>query len=348
MGVRSFGITRARRRADTAHPRVGGKAAILRRMETGIPTEQAAADVVRRHLGKEPTRVARFPTGLANYVYDVATADGGNVVARLAPVGHGGRFAGAVYWHGRLAPRGVPLPRLLAHDAAPADATCPFMLIERLPGQDLEFAYPDLSAAQKHALARRIVAIQRAAATLPPGPGFGYALSYADTLHPTWAALLEADLARNLRRIRATTPGSTSAAARVRAKLAAYGPALARVIPRAFLDDTTTKNVLIHDGRLSGIVDVDVVCFGDPLLTPALTQMALLSRGYDTAYIRYWSEELGLRAEQERLLALYTALCCVGFLSELGQRFNKDVAPPVEEETVRRLLGILDELLARC
>jgi len=317
-------------------------------MGTGTPTEQAAADVVRRHLGTEPVRVARFPTGLANYVYDVVTTDGENVVVRLARSGHGARFAGAVYWHGRLAPRGVPLPRLLGHDAAPADAPCPFMLIERLPGRDLAFAYPDLSAAQQRALARRIVAIQRAAATLPSGPGFGYALSYDDTLHPTWAALLEADLARSLRRIRAAALVDTRGVARVRAKLATYAPALARVTPRAFLDDTTTKNVLLHDGRLSGIVDVDVVCFGDPLLTPALTQMALLSRGYDTAYIRYWCEELDLRAEQERVLALYTALCCVAFLGELGQRFNKDVAPPVEEGMVRRLVGILDELLARC
>ena len=317
-------------------------------METRTPTAQAAADVVRRYLGNEPVRVARFPTGLANYVYDVVTADGGNVVVRLARAGQGARFAGAVYWHGRLAPLGVPLPRLLRHDVAPADATCPFMLIERLPGQDLAFAYPDLSAAQKRALARRIVAIQRAASTLPPGPGFGYAGSYDDRLHPTWAALLEADLARNLRRIREAALLDTRFAGQVRAKLAAYAPYLARVTPRAFLDDTTTKNVLIHDGRLSGIVDVDVVCFGDPLLTPALTQMALLSRGYDTAYIWYWCEELDLRAEQGRVLALYTALCCIGFLGELGQRFNKDVAPPVEEDAVRRLVGILDELLTRC
>lgn len=61
-------------------------------METGTPTEQAAADVVRRHLGTEPVRVARFPTGLANHVYDVVTADGENVVVRLARPGHGARF----------------------------------------------------------------------------------------------------------------------------------------------------------------------------------------------------------------------------------------------------------------
>lgn len=39
------------------------------------------------------------------------------------------------------------------------------------------------------------------------------------------------------------------------------------VKPTPFLDDTTTKNVIINDGKLSGIVDVDYVNFGDHLLT---------------------------------------------------------------------------------
>ncbi len=317
-------------------------------METNLPTERAAGDIVRRHLGREPLRVTRFPTGLANYVYDVAMGGGEHVVVRLAPAGDGARFAGAVYWHGRLVPLGVPLPGLLCHDAAPAGDSFPFMIIEHLPGRDLEFAYPALAAVQKRDLARRIVAIQRAAATLPPGPGFGYALSYDDRLHPTWTALLEADLERNRRRIQEAALVDVRVIEPVQAKLRTYMPYLGRVTPRAFLDDTTTKNVLMHKGQLSGIVDVDVVCFGDPLFTPALTQMALLSRGYDTTYIQYWCEELALGAAQRRVLALYTALCCIGFLTELGRQFNRDAPQPIEEGAGQRLVGILDEVLVGC
>lgn len=91
-----------------------------------------------------------------------------------------------------------------------------------------------------------------------------------------------------------------------------------------FLDDTTTKNVLIDQGQLSGIVDVDTVCFGDPLLTPALTQMALLKSAFDTDYISFWAEALLLNLGGRRHLALYTAIFCVIFLSELGQQFNKE------------------------
>ena len=317
-------------------------------MNDAIPTAQAAADVVRRYLGKEPMRVTRFPTGLANHVYEVVTADGETIVVRLARAGDGARFAGAAYWYARLAPLGVPLPRLIAHEVAPLRCAFPFMLIERLPGTDLGVVYPDLSTEQKRALARQIVAIQRTAATLPDGPCFGYARSYDDTLHRSWVALLHANLAQSRRAIEQAGVVDPRVVERVMAKLAPYSPYLTRVRPYLFLDDTTTKNVLIAEGRLSGIVDIDVVCFGDRLLTPALTQMALLSRGYDTDYIRYWCDELHLSSEQERILTVYTALFCVGFLAELGQRFNKEVADEVEAGTVQRLLAILDELLARC
>ena len=106
--------------------------------------------------------------------------------------------------------------------------------------------------------------------------------------------------------------------------------------------------MLVHEGRLSGIVDIDAVCFGDPLLTPALTQMALLSRGHDTEYVADWCAELGLGAEHRTILTLYTALFCVNFLGELGHRFNQDRSEPVDADRVSHLLDVLNTLLARC
>ena len=116
--------------------------------------------------------------------------------------------------------------------------------------------------------------------------------------------------------------------------------------PRPFLDDTTTKNVLIADGHLTGIVDVDCVCFGDPLFTVALTRMALLSRAYPTDYIEAWCDHLELSAAQQAALDLYTALFCVGFLSEFGQQHNRAERLPAEEDQIARLLATWGDLAA--
>jgi Ser/Thr protein kinase RdoA (MazF antagonist) len=312
---------------------------------TSVPTERDAEAVVRRALGAGVRSVTRFPTGLCHYVYDVVTDGGRRVVARLSSSVTRDILAGGVYWHLRLRAIGVPLPALLYSDIGPEDA-CSAMLLERLPGRDLSLVYADLTPAHKRALAAEVVAVQRRVATLAQAPGFGFARSYDDpSLHSTWLDVVQADLERSRRRIAAAGIVDARLIDRVHERVHAISLYLLAVEPTPFLDDITTKNVLIHDGALSGIVDTDYVCFGDPLFTLALTTMALLAAGHDTLYTDAWRAVLDLRPEQVRALDVYTAVFCVNFLSELGQRFNRDEPAPVDLAYQRRLERILDQLL---
>ncbi len=316
-------------------------------MSESLPTAETAAAVVQHHLATAVQTVVRFQTGLAHYVYDVQTADGRHVVVRLGRLGQAADFVSAVSWHRLLVPRGVPLPNLLDSDVQPPVGSFPFMLMERLPGRDLNDEYPTLSSEQKRLLAQRLVQIQASVGELPAGPGFGFARSYEDpSLHATWADVLLASLERSRRHMQSAGVVSTTHVDRVARKLAAYHSYFAAIPPTAFLDDATTKNVLVHDGQLSGIVDVDWVCFGDPLFVVALTQMALLKSRYNTDYITFWTDELHLTADQHAVLSLYTAIFGVDFLGELGQRFNRDVAPAVDAQEMDYLIGTIDRLLS--
>lgn len=104
--------------------------------------------------------------------------------------------------------------------------------------------------------------------------------------------------------------------------------------------------MLIEDGKLSGIVDVDEMCYGDRVAHLGLTRMALMSEGLDLDYIEYWCEALSLNDLQRRALDFYTAESCLCFLAELGQRFNQDEVPAVRREAVARLENIFDGLVA--
>lgn len=102
---------------------------------------------------------------------------------------------------------------------------------------------------------------------------------------------------------------------------------------------------MVQDGRLSGIVDVDVVCFGDPVWTIALTQMALLSSGYEVDYVHMWCDLVDLTVAQRQILSLYTAVFCVDFMSEIGQMFNQNAAVMVDQQHVQRLTSIFEDTL---
>ena len=313
----------------------------------GSPDQDVARRIVEEVIGGAIAHIARFTTGLAHFVYDVRLSDGRRLVVRLTRPEQAGEFTGARYWYERLRPLGIPLPELLYEDVWGTRHGFPIMLLERLPGTDLGHVYAGLSDEQKRRISAWVAELQRRTATLPPGPGFGYAMSYGDPdLLPTWRAVILGSLERSRRRIQSAGAVAVEAVERVEARLAGFEDYLSQIEPVPFLHDTTTKNVIIDEGgNPTGIVDVDSICFGDPLWTLALTRMALLAHGQDTDYVDHWERHLSLTAEQRRASLFYTAIHCAAFLSELGQPFNNETAPPVDPAYHRHLLTILDALL---
>lgn len=309
------------------------------------PTERDVALAVRAELGAEARAIERLTVGICHYVYGVTTADGRRIVARLATEESRDALAGGVYWHERLRGVGAPLAALLGANLSPASGF-PYMLLERLPGADLELVYDRMTREQRHRLAAEMVALQRTIATLPRASGYGFAHSYEDPgLCATWLDVVLAEVERSRQRIAAVGVARLSHVERVREHVLEIAGYLRAVPPIAFLDDTTTKNVLVHQDALSGVVDTDFVCFGDPLFTLALTQMALLAHGMDSDYTDHWRDLLTLTAEQQRALTVYTAVFCLTFMSEIGQRFNRDEPIGADNKYLRHLEDILDGLL---
>ncbi len=311
-----------------------------------LPDKYYVAQIVRQVRNESVVTINRFATGLCHFVYDVVTESGQSFVLRVARPENQAFLAGALYWHQLLKPKGVPLPDIIYSDAEAATSPFPFMILERLAGEDLGIVYQQMSKGEKKVLADEISRIQKITGTLPFGKGFGFVGSYnSDSFQNKWIDVLYASLNRSQKRMQAIGAIDSRSVDRVAEKFDKYDNYLSQVKPRCFLDDTTTKNVIVHKGKLSGIVDVDFVCFGDNLFTIALTQMSLLNTGFDLDYIDFWCDAAGVTEEQRNVLQLYTALFCVDFMSGLGQIFNKENAQPVKTKDVQRLSDILDALL---
>jgi hypothetical protein len=311
-----------------------------------VPREEDAQRIVERALGGRVATIARFPTGHAHYVYDVVMADGRRCVARLSRPNLRDAAIGAAYWHARLALLGVPLPALYYADPAGDRDGFPVLVMERLPGTDLGAVYPTLTPGQKRTLAERIAEVQIRVGSLPRGRGFGYATSYDDRrLAPRWRAALDRELRRSRERLRTAGLFDPALADPVQALVDARSSYIDRVEPRAYLDDTTTKNVIVAGGRLSGIVDTDYVAFGDQLMPLALTRASLLHSGYDTDYTDAWADALDLAATERSMVTIYTALYIVDFLSGMGHAFNREAPEAVDHAAAARLHRLHQELV---
>ena len=92
--------------------------------------------------------------------------------------------------------------------------------------------------------------------------------------------------------------------------------------PVSYLDDISTKNLLISGGRVSGVIDIDEVGFGDPMTFVALTRTALPGMGRDDNICGYLLNAMGADETQRTAEAFYSLMYCADLMSERGMTFN--------------------------
>ena len=288
-------------------------------MSATMPDEHDALAFVERAIGQRPVSASRFTTGLKHYVYDCELADGQGLVARLSRPEHRSVQADAARLSDVLRPRGVPLPEILYRGL---DDTPPGLLLRRLPGRDLAHEINATTEPQRRAIATEVARWQDMAATLPTAGRYGYAADPAAAPHADWGGVLQGMLDRAQR----NTAISRNVDSRVLDELgmlvASRRDSLQAVAATPFLHDATTKNVIVDGGRVTGLVDVDDLCFGDRRWTAALTLAALILMGGPRDYAANLLAAGGGQPDED--FALYTALFAVDLLSEAGRHFNRD------------------------
>ena len=284
-------------------------------MHPAVPNPALAREIASAYGRRAVAWVRRFPTGLCHYVYDLRLRDGGKLVVRIARPGNEKLLQSAVYWQGRLRAAGVPAARILHADLEKRKFPFGYLILERLAGTDLGDAYPRLSLRSKRQLGSQIADLQQATAKLPPASRFGEALSYeVPGPHSSWNAFVVAQIESCGARVHDGSALRREDSVRLARSASSLAPAFSAVKALPFLDDITTKNVIVTpEGGLSGIVDLDTVFFGDSLFSLALTRAAFTKLGYDSVYTDAWRDalQLGDRSRAFRRSALERARASV-------------------------------------
>lgn len=309
--------------------------------------DSAIAGAMAAEFLDERASVTRFATGMRHYVFEAVSGQGLAVVVRISRREDINVVRNSLYWSDRLRSLGIPMPQVLHVDLTMTRHSFPFVILERLPGRDLSFIIERLTDNQLRKLARRLAGFQAKVASLGPSCGYGFAPRIEGPfLHSSWVNVVSASIMRSRHRICSAGIVAEEQVDRVEAAAAGLTDYFAEVRPTPFLHDITTKNVIIDNGHLSGIVDVDDLCFGDPLLLVGLIRVALLANRHKVTYADAWVDVLHPNETQRVALDFYTAMFCIDFMGELGHSFNRTEPAPVKPAYVERLQGLLDRYLA--
>ncbi|MCL2774092.1 MAG: phosphotransferase [Oscillospiraceae bacterium] len=297
--------------------------------------KEIAFEILKNELNITPMELTRFPNGLCHSVYYVKTETGEFVLRVTESKWH---YDGSVKWLNELARLEIPIPQILKNGQY---GNVYYTLITYINGKDLGEVYHTLNDSEKRDIVRELVEIQRKVSTLPSDMIDG-----SDNYSPATCMenvkckikMSRESIAEN----KVFDPNLCDAVAGLAKTFTDY---FANVKPTAYLNDIQTNNVLIHDGKLEGIVDIDEIGYGDPFRIVGLTNSILLFMNEDTKYIDYWLDEIKANTIQRKVVTFYTLLYCIGLMGERGSKFGNDTVVPVNQDEVKLLNSIYNKLL---
>jgi len=269
------------------------------------------------------TGTKRFTVGQGNYVFQLNTVKESFVIR----LGHDS-YEESINLLNLVSSTGVTVPKPLFSGEC---GGFNYMICSYINGKDIGLIYNELTDSEKKTIAKEVVEIQSKVSKI--------SLPYqCDMVGWVYHML---DRARY--RIKANGFFDTSKVDEVEKLVPLFEDYFKNLQPVVYLDDISTKNLMINNGHVAGVVDIDWLGYGDPLTFVALTNIALLDMQYDTDYVDFLLNEMGACVIGRKVFILYSLLYCVDFMGERGTTFN-DKTVEVNESIINKLNRIYDHL----
>ncbi len=278
-------------------------------------------------MHKEPTSVESCAVGLSNYVF-IVEIDHQKYSIRCSTEKNA--YQTTVRLLEKLIRIGILVPQVLfCGEAGQYD----YVILTFIEGQELWAVYDSLTREDKKCLAKEIVQLQRKVA-----------IGLLETTEGwSWLSFIHEILDRARALIKENGYFDEEKVTRIENQIPVLMGYFESVEPISYLDDVTTKNLLVKDGHISGIIDIDWIGIGDVLTFAALTYVALLNMECDTDYVRYILDEMNVDSRQYKAFRFYALMYCVDFMGERGTKY-KDKVVEVNSQIVDRLNTIYDQL----
>ena len=274
--------------------------------------------------------IERCSTGIGNYVF-IVTADNNKYILRCSFEKDAYEYT--VYWLNELEVCDIPISKVIKHGQY---EEYKYLILSYLSGKDIGIIYNSLTDLEKRQIAKEVAAIQNKVSDLKiQAPEDWNWNSFADEMLGRAHELISKNGFFDVSKVEEVR--------NIQKELQQY---ISSVNPTPYLDDISTKNLLIENGHVSGVIDIDWMGFGDKLTFAAMTKVALLNMNLDTQYVEYLLEEMHLNSEQKRAFIFYCLLFCVDFMGERGTRYFDKVVP-VNREITDRLNSIYDSFMSQ-
>lgn len=296
-------------------------------------------------FGEVPVSISRKTIGMCNEVYEIAYPTVSYILRMNA---HKGFLYGTHKFLPLFKQLAIKTPEIVAEDYSQSDFPFCYQIQTKLEGTDLGWVFDELSSEDLKHIAKDISDIFDKFKSLPRPESFGGMTGANEEHHASLMPGLERQLADIRKRNAITRIQDDEILDLCEQLIRDYTPYFEQVQPVLYYDDICSKNVMIHEGRFNGLVDLDFMSKGD-YLEPIGT---IVASYYGEPLGKVYYEEIIRRQQldptQREVVFVYAIKTLVMYTSEAGIRHNGNSTGEVNWEGVakskRKIQGMYAEL----
>lgn len=305
--------------------------------------EQMIQRVIVTHFEHVPKFIKRMTIGICNEVYAVGLSDK-EVIVRLSE--HDKFLMGSHDHIPQFKALGIKVPDILAEDYSKVLIPLAYQIQSKIEGCDLGEVITMLTDHQLKVLAQEIAKVFDKVKTIPTNGKFGVIWGGGDhELSDTWTERMRIWIDESTEHGKKTGVMDGHLAAVAERLYSTYKSYFDSIKAVTYYGDICSKNVMINNGVLSGLVDLDGLTQGDPLEAVGRIRLSWYGTHYGEVYSQALMDEMALTGEQRKIVTMYALLNQISWTCNNGIQFNQNTQAVVDAELEKKDKAIIKALV---
>lgn len=310
-------------------------------------TKKTIQEIGEKEFGKAPLEIIQKTVGICNEVYEL-TYEADSYILRM------NKEKEWMFGTHKFLPifqrLHIKTPSIIAEDYSKTEFPICYQILTKLEGKDLLLVMDEQSPSSLKHIAQEISSIFDKFQSLPKSESFGGMTGLKEEKHDNLLAIIENRKAGVLQRNKDSKVIGEDILNIYEQLINKYKNYFLTFEPKLYYDDMSSKNVMIHQGRFSGLVDLDFLMKGDYL--EVIGQIIATWHGHELGeiYIREIITFQQLNEFQQGLVKAYAIFHLIGWTSEEGIRFNSNTSSEINWEKVenkqRKIIALYNSIKA--